>query len=117
MTQILDDLEALWFPVNDQARELDKKTFPAFMGLATAHPNAATLEALYLSEDRDGLTICNLLDEMNIRPRLMALALDHRDAALAILAAPGFNPDGRFILQTWLDWYLQAGRSLLEPVP
>ena len=116
MVQILDDLEALWFPVMENDPEIERLTFPVLLGLTIDHPNAQTLERLYRAKEYDRPRICALLDEMNVRTRLMNLALDHRDKAIEILEHDSFNPEGGAILKLWLDWLMRDGTRLLESV-
>ena len=113
MTQILDDIESLWFPVVENSREIEKKTFPVLLGLNLDHPNAKIIEELLQRKEYDRVRICNLLDEMDVRTRLMNLALDHRDEAIKSLANLP-NPEGKMILNIWLDWYLGDGEHLLK---
>ena len=116
MTQILDDIESLWFPVAESAADVEKPTFPVLLGLRMDHPNAQLLGKLYQAQTYDRLRICALLDEMDVRRQLMHTALDHRDAALeALRGAP--NPEGAAILQLWLDWLLRDGAHLLDSFP
>jgi geranylgeranyl pyrophosphate synthase len=113
MTQILDDVEALWFPVLENVRELQKGTFPLLFGMEMQHPIAQKLKEIYQG-DNTRIQICQLLDEMDVRHHLMHLALDHRDAALEKLNDVSLNPEGRQILQIWLDWWLQGADRLLQ---
>lgn len=115
MTQILDDIEALWFPITEKNLEIEKLTFPLLLGLTLDHPNAQLLEKLCYEEEFDRIQICKLLDEMDVRTRLMNLALDHRDEAIESLSG-SFNPEGSTILRIWLDWLLRDGARLLENV-
>ncbi|MBD2459255.1 polyprenyl synthetase family protein [Nostoc sp. FACHB-87] len=115
MTQILDDIESLWFPVTENIREIEKKTFPVLLGLTLEHPNAQKLASLFHKQEYNRIKICELLDEMEVRTRLMNIALDHRDQAIKSLAKLP-NPEGSNILQLWLDWYLRNGELLLQPV-
>ncbi len=113
MIQILDDIEALWFPVVENIREVEKKTFPVLLGLTINHPNTKKLRDLFDRKEYDRIQICNLLDEMDIRARLMNIALNHRDKAIEIIEQLP-NPDGGKILNVWLDWFLRDGKQLLE---
>ncbi|WP_204102736.1 MULTISPECIES: polyprenyl synthetase family protein [Spirulina sp. CCY15215] len=112
MTQILDDIESLWFPVVENIREVEKKTFPVLLGLTLEHPNAKILAEMFQQKEYNRIKICNLLDEMDVRTRLMNLALDRRDAAIQALADLP-DPEGLNILQIWLDWYLRDGQHLV----
>src|SRR5262245_59917513 len=49
---------------------------------------------------------------MGVRTRLVRVALDHRDHALAALAAAP-EPEGAAILQVWLDWW-PASRARIQ---
>ncbi|MGB3650973.1 MAG: polyprenyl synthetase family protein [Rivularia sp. (in: cyanobacteria)] len=113
MTQILDDIESLWFPVVENSWEVEKKTFPVLLGLNLDHPNAKIIQELFQRKEYDRVRICNLLDDMDVRTRLMNLALDHRDEAIQTLASLP-NQEGQRILKTWLNWYLGDGESLLK---
>lgn len=113
MAQILDDIEALWFPLTVNIREVEKKTFPVLLGMTIDHPNAKRLDQLFDAEAYDRNQVCELLDEMGVRTRLVNAALDHRDAALKTLNEP-HNPEGKRILKLWLDWYLRDGARLLQ---
>ncbi len=113
MTQILDDLESLWFPVVENSREVEKKTFPVLLGLNLPHPNAKIIEQLFQRKEYERVKICNLLDDMNVRTRLMNLALDHRDEAIKSIANLP-KPEGKMILNIWLDWYLGDAERLLK---
>ncbi len=113
MTQILDDIESLWFPLVENSREVEKKTFPVLLGLNLDHPNAKIIEELFQRKEYDRVRICNLLDDMNVRTRLIDLALDHRDEAIKSLDNLP-NPQGKIILNIWLDWYLGDAEGLLK---
>lgn len=117
MMQMLDDIEALWFPGGPSDLALGRLTFPPLYGLTMSHGTvdhtavdelAALCQAPPFAEAR----IRQLLDEMGVRPLLMSHALDHRDAALASLASP-LLPLGRDLLQHWLNWVLRDGERLL----
>ncbi|MEO1352867.1 MAG: polyprenyl synthetase family protein, partial [Cyanobacteria bacterium J06635_15] len=86
MAQILNDIEALWFPKLENHPEIKKMTFPVLLGLSIDHPNAKEIENLYRIQAFDRAHMCALLDEMDVRTRLMNLALDHRDRAIKSLA-------------------------------
>lgn len=116
MAQILDDVEALWFPVAKEDRQVARMTFPVLLGLTLDHPNARLLAELRQAREGDRVRTCTLLDEMDVRTRLLDLALDHRDEALAALGDP-LHPDGRTILALWLDWLLRDARSLHTQAP
>jgi geranylgeranyl pyrophosphate synthase len=113
MAQILDDIEALWFPDMGSGSEIEKLTFPVLLGLTLDHPNAQSLGELCRAKEYDRARICTLLDEMNVRTQLMNAALDHRDAAIKALGG-SFNPEGVAILKLWLDWLLRDGARLLS---
>jgi hypothetical protein len=85
-------------------------TFPVLVGLTIEHPNSSLLKKLYAARNYDRDRICALLDQMDVRTRLMHLALDHRDQALKVLG----DNQGRTILKLWLDWLLRDGARLLE---
>jgi geranylgeranyl diphosphate synthase type I len=112
MIQMLDDIEALWFPDGPSDLSGGRLTFPVLYGLTIDHPALPMLQELSSADVYDTTRICSVLDQMNVRRRLMTHALDHRDAALAALDPP-LLPAGRAILQLWLDWLLRdAGRLL-----
>ncbi|MEP0857170.1 polyprenyl synthetase family protein [Trichocoleus sp. DQ-U1] len=113
MTQILDDIEALWFPITENSLEIEKLSFPILLGLTINHSNAHLLEKLCHEKEFDRIQICKLLDEMKVRTRLMNLALDHRDKAIESLSG-SLNPEGSQILKIWLDWLLRDGARLLK---
>ena len=113
MAQILDDIESLWFLDIENSSGIEKPTFPVLLGLAMDHPNAQLLGELCRAKEYDRTRICTLLDEMNVRTKLMHLALDHRDAAIEALGG-SFDPEGAAILKLWLDWLLRDGARLLE---
>ncbi|MBP0010096.1 MULTISPECIES: polyprenyl synthetase family protein [unclassified Roseofilum] len=115
MTQMLDDIESIWFPTVENQREIEKKTFPVLLGLSLDHPNAERLEKMFHQKQYHRKTICTLLDEMDIRTRLIHSALNHRDEALKSLENLP-NSEGKAILQIWLDWYLGQGERLLQPI-
>jgi geranylgeranyl pyrophosphate synthase len=115
MTQILDDIEALWFMGERNDLQAGRFTFPILYALAQDHPLAQTLRQLCSAEAYDHRQICAALDAMDIRFQLMTLALNHRDAALTALGGPR-HPGGRVILQFWLDWLFRDGARLLPSV-
>ena len=115
MTQILDDIEALWFPSVENSSGIEKPTFPLLFGLIIDHPNTQLLEKLRYAKNYDRTQICTLLDEMNVRSRLLNLALGHRDQAIEALTG-SLNPEGGIILRLWLDWLLRDCSRLLEAV-
>jgi geranylgeranyl pyrophosphate synthase len=112
MTQILDDIEALWFPIIDKSIIKEKATFPILVGLKKDHPNAKILAKLCQLQEPKRLQICSLLDEMNIRTQLLHLALDHRDKAIESLNG-SISLEGSALLKIWLDWYLRDGARIL----
>jgi geranylgeranyl diphosphate synthase type I len=105
MTQILDDIEALWFPVGPGDLQCGRFTFPIFYGLSLEDSHAAELRELCSASAYDEVRICALLDEMDVRGQLVTRALDHRDAALAALSSP-LAAGGLEVLQPWMDWKL-----------
>lgn len=113
MTQILNDIAGLWFPLTKHDKEVRKLTFPVLVALSMNHPNAQKLKKHYRAKDYDRPQILALLDDMNIRTVLMTQALDHRDKALDALGAP-LNLEGQAILQHWLNWFLSDGVTLLN---
>ncbi len=112
MVQILDDIEALWFPDSLSTLRDDRRTYPVLYGLTLDHPQAEELRDLCSDETGDRQSICTLLDTMQVRQHLIALALNHRDQAIAALESP-LNPDGVTILQLWMDWLFRDARRLL----
>jgi len=113
MAQILDDIEALWFPELESYREIEKITLPVLLGLSFEHPNSKLLQDMLNEESYKRLKICTLLDEMNIRRYLLDLALDHRDLAIKVLDTCE-NSEGSKILKVWLDWLWRDGERLLN---
>lgn len=111
MAQVLDDVEALWFPVVDDD-PIEKPTYPVLLGLTLDHPAARRLAALCRERPSRRAPICATLDEMDVRTRLMSVALDHRDAALECLAGTP-QPAGRDILVHWLDRLLRDAARLV----
>jgi len=105
MTQIVNDIVGLWLPENIGMSELQKKTFPIHLALSLNHPNTKILNEMYTSQNLDYNQILTLLDAMDIKTRLMHEALDHRDQALMLLDNMP-NPEGKVILEHWLNWYL-----------
>lgn len=115
MAQILDDIEALWFPLMPSAAAL-KPTYPLLWGLTQPEPAAQALATYYQSPNPDRLQLCALLDEMHIRGRLMNVVLHHRDQALALMAQLP-EPAGKIILEHWLNWLLREGQNLMTRPP
>lgn len=111
MAQILDDIEALWFPI-DADSDGERRTFPVMFALTLDHPNARQLRQRIETQEYDRRQLCRLLDAMDVRSRLLEAALDHRDQALNILRA-SFPPAGAEILGLYLDWLLGDGARLL----
>ena len=112
MAQILDDIEALWYPLaNNPIEEI--YTFPVFYGLEKDHDRTKELKALLQESKSSREDVCFLLDQMNVRNELMGIALNHRDEALRLLGEP-FAPEGATILKTILDWFLRDAHKLLE---
>jgi geranylgeranyl pyrophosphate synthase len=112
MVQMLDDIEALWFADGPSDLALGRLTFPVLYGLMLDHSSVPLLASLCQERPYDVPLICALLDKMEVRPHLMAHALDHRDQALAALDAPlAFG--GRDALQHWLNWTYRDGARLL----
>lgn len=112
MVQMLDDIEALWFADGPSDLALGRLTFPVLYGLMLDHGGVPLLASLCQETPYDVPLICALLDEMEVRPHLMAHALDHRDQALAMLGAP-LIPAGRDALQHWLNWTYRDGARLM----
>jgi geranylgeranyl diphosphate synthase type I len=112
MIQMLDDIEALWFPNGPSDLALGKLTFPVLYGLTLDHPAVSALATLCNAASYDELRICARLDEMEVRRHLMGHALDHRDEALAALGEP-LDPTGRMLLEHWLNWVYRDGARLL----
>ncbi|MBN2147580.1 MAG: polyprenyl synthetase family protein [Anaerolineales bacterium] len=113
MAQILDDIETLWFPETESPTEFKKTAFPILLGLSIDHPNAKLLGEIIHTQEYDRTRICELLDDMDVRARLIHTALDHRDAALTTLrGAP--HPEGADILNLWLNWLLRDAARLIE---
>jgi geranylgeranyl diphosphate synthase type I len=112
MIQMLDDIEALWFPDGPSDLSLGRLTFPVLYGLTLDHPAATTLATLCRDAPYDVPRMNALLDEMEVRRHLMSHALDHRDQALVALAAP-LASSGRTLLEHWLNWLYRDGARLL----
>lgn len=115
MAQVLDDIEALWFPGAAGHNEINKYTFPLLWGLNQPGPAAQHLAAIYQHPNKDRLQICALLDEMQARVHLLEFALNHRDQALAHLKALP-NPAGKQLVEIWLNWLLRDGQKLITPI-
>jgi geranylgeranyl pyrophosphate synthase len=118
MLQILDDLEACWFPVGLSDLGQGKRTLPLFFGLARVdHPDRAELARILGSsvpwaEER---RVLEILDAMDIRRRLVWAALQERDLARAA-AAELPRAEGAAILQTYLDWtFRDVAQMLTRP--
>jgi geranylgeranyl diphosphate synthase type I len=112
MQQILDDIEALWFPEGPSDLSYGCLTFPVLYGLSIEHARAHELSRLCSTNAYNEEQICALLDEMDVRRKLMTLALDYRDNALASLGPP-LHSHGPTILKLWLDWLFRDGERLL----
>ncbi len=116
MAQILNDIAAVWFPKSGEEGELRKPSFPVLFGLSLPHKEAESLAVLHREKSRDRERICALLDAMDVRRKLLGIALDHRDRALCALAPADsvtvgvlspLSPDGAELLRVWLDWLFQ----------
>jgi len=114
MIQILNDIEGLWFPNRNDVVEM--RTFPVFYGASLDHENAERLREIIFNKKVSRKEVCGLLDGMDIRMRLLSLALNHRDKAIELLGGK-FNPEGQAILSIWLDWVLRDGERLLGAKP
>jgi geranylgeranyl pyrophosphate synthase len=115
MLQILDDLEAAWFPVGLSDLRQGKRTLPMFFGLAQVdHPAHAELAELlgagvpWANERR----VLEILDEMDIRRRLVWAAVKERDLARAEIAQLP-HPDGAQLLGVFLDWTFRDAEQML----
>ncbi|BDM83655.1 polyprenyl synthetase family protein [Acaryochloris marina] len=115
MAQILDDIESLWFPVNETLCEIEKKTFPILFGMFIDHDKKSLLNEVINNKEYDRRKICKILDEMSIRNILVNLALDHRDRGIESLNHLS-NDVGKEILQNCLAWYFRDGIRLLDDV-
>jgi geranylgeranyl pyrophosphate synthase len=113
MSQILNDIEGLWFPQTTNNRELEKGSFPVLYALESDEVNAQKLRKIYSSKNLNRKAVCSLLDEMNIRTQLIELAMDYRDEALKIIHKAR-NPEGEKILKIWFDWMLRDTTHLLR---
>ncbi|WP_392532147.1 polyprenyl synthetase family protein [Nostoc sp. C117] len=113
MTQILDDIESLWFPIITNSLAEAKMNFPILFGLKLDHPASQLLKQQQTTQGYDRIQLCALLDEMHVRTRLINLALDHRDRAITLLDNC-VNPAGSKILRLWLDWLWRDGERLLK---
>ena len=111
--QILDDMEAFWFPDgSNDVSDKEYNTFPVLYGLSLNDPHVANLQLLCSSNERDSDQIRAILDKMDVRRKLMTLALNHRDHAISILeSAP--HPGCHEILRHLLDWQFRDGDRLL----
>jgi geranylgeranyl pyrophosphate synthase len=115
MLQVLDDLEAAWFPIGLSDLRQGKCTLPMFFGLAQVdHPAHRELTALlgagvpWANERR----VLEILDEMNVRRRLVWAAVKERDLARAAIAELP-NPDGAQLLGVFLDWTFRDVEPML----
>jgi geranylgeranyl diphosphate synthase, type I len=112
MIQILDDIEALWFPDGPSDLACGRFTFPILHGLAIDHPQVPQLRQHCSNPHPAPAPICTLLDQMEVRLRLMTQALDHRDSALSALSALPQSA-GLDVLRVWLSWLLRDGDRLI----
>jgi len=115
MTQILNDIEALWFPIAETNIKNEKNTFPILLGLKINDPNSQLLAKLCNTQEYDRIQICSLLDAMNVRTHLLHLALDRRDRAIASLNG-SLSSQGSELLNILLNWHLRDGTRLLANV-
>ncbi len=112
MIQILDDIEAMWFPDGPSDLLCGRLTFPVFYGFSLEVPQSQDLKRLCLDPRLNHTEILALLDEMQVRASLIQLALDYRDQALDSLGSP-MHPIGQQMLETWLNWLWRDGKRLL----
>lgn len=104
MLQLLDDLEACWFPESQSDLAQGKLTFPIWLALEQDTPESAELRALVqapapaVQEAR----ILELLDALDIRRAMLWAALDERDRALDAIGMC-HEPEGRALLQIYMD--------------
>jgi geranylgeranyl pyrophosphate synthase len=102
MLQLLDDLEACWFPDGPSDLAQGKLTFPIWFALAREHEQRDELHRLVAQPQRDEPRIREILDGLDMRRYLVWAALEERDRAVTALAACP-EPAGRAILQRYLD--------------
>jgi len=119
MLQILDDLEACWFPIGLSDLGQGKRTLPAFFGLAQVdHPAQPELARILASsvpwaEER---RVIEILDAMDVRRRVIWAAVKERDLARTAIAELAV-PDGAAILDAYLDWTFRDVADMLTRPP
>jgi geranylgeranyl pyrophosphate synthase len=119
MLQILDDFEACWFPIGLSDIGQGKRTLPVFFGLAQIdHPAQPELARILASsvpwaEER---RVIEILDDMDIRRRVVRAAVKERDLARAA-AAELPVADGAAILDVYLDWTFRDVAQMLTRPP
>lgn len=111
--QILDDIEAFWFPDNAKDPGHEQYTYPVLLGMEHGCKTSETLSKLCAQKYRDDMAIRQLLDSHDVRGRLMMRALDHRDKALEALEVP-LKLEGHQLLKLWFDWLFRDGERLLH---
>lgn len=102
MLQLLDDLEACWFPDGPGDLAQGKLTFPVWLALAREHEHRDELRRLVEQPQRHEARIREILDGLDMRGYLVWAALEERDRAVAAVSACP-EPAGRHILQAYLD--------------
>lgn len=102
MLQLLDDLEACWFPDGPGDLAQGKLTFPVWFALAREHEHRDELRRLVEQPQHHEPRIREILDGLDMRRYLVWAALEERDRAVAAVSACP-EPAGRHILQAYLD--------------
>lgn len=116
LLQVLDDVEALWFPDGPSDLELGKLTYPVLLGLAREPAPQGALRALLADRPLDLVRIRGALDALALRQHLVEEALRARDEALSHLPAGSDTPAAR-VLSAWLDHIFRGVSALLPRKP
>lgn len=108
MLQLLDDMEACWFPDGPSDLTQGKLTYPIYMGLEQPGDLAVELARLVHAADAPyhEPRILEILDELDVRDRLIWAAIRERDTALAALRRCP-DPAGLAICQMFVDWTMR----------
>lgn len=102
LLQLLDDLEACWFPDGPSDLAQGKLTFPVWFALAREHEHRDELRCLVAQPQHHEVRIRAILDGLDMRRYLVWAALEERDRAVAAIAACP-EPAGLRILHAYLD--------------